>query len=75
MAALQAGRIGWDIGSTVDVPSQDYTELIIEIFSHGEPGYVDLLEKLCYSGEEEEEEDDDDEFEKRFRKVVAIIKH
>ena len=69
MAAERAGRIGWDIGSTVDITSHEYTQMMLELFEDGEPTFVDLLEKLC--SEDDEEEDDD---EHPLNKMIAMIR-
>ena len=72
MAALRAGRIGWDIGSSVDIPVEEYTDLIIDLFKEGEPEYVKLLDELCSLDDGDQE--DEDAWSK-IRNVVAIVKH
>jgi len=70
MAAERAGRIGWDIGSTVDIASGEYTQMMLELFENGEPTYVDMLDKLC----SEDEDDDEDEDEHPLNRMIAMIR-
>ncbi len=66
MAAVRAGRVGWDIGSTAEIPPGEYAQMILRTFAKGEPHYVDLLEELC------EEEDTD---ERAVFDLAAVIRH
>ena len=66
MTAVRAGRVGWDIGSTVEIPPGEYARMILRSFAQGEPSYVDLLEQLC--------EPDEDEATSSFD-LAAVIRH
>ena len=67
MAAVRAGRVGWDIGSTAEIPPGEYAQMILQTFAKGEPHYVDLLEELC---EDDEETDTRSVFD-----LAAVIRH